>query len=186
MKGNQSILPAVRTVHGVKRPEHWKIVYGAAEMARVAWEHLKDQEDSFWIVEMDADRRLCKTQPTFLRDKPIMLNRGRVGFGLLSCVRNATKHKEGNGCYAVVHFCVEKFRNVDIRDVTTAKWIVNGQGCHCYVPDYVFTPKYDEMSRMFRVLDEWYFVDFIQLWRDGSFISFRESGLVEMDGGNRI
>ena len=189
MKGNQSILPAVRTVHGVKRPEHWKIVYGAAEMARVAWEHLKDQEDSFWIVEMDMDRRLCKSQPRFLRDRPISMKHGRVGYGLLSCVRNATNRGNGFGCYAVVHYCADHIRTVDIRDKKTAEWIVNGQGCNCFVSEYHFDTLWNDCNYMGMRglgLECQYFVDMIQLWRDGSFISFRESGIVEMDGGKRI
>lgn len=154
--------------------------FGAAQMARFVWDHVKGGRDSYWLVEMDSDRRLLNSRPRFLRDEPITLKRGRVGNGLLLHVMSATRGARELGCYGVVHFCGDGPKRIDVRDRWTCDKMVNGNGCHCYMPKWLLAGMYaGEWSYQF-------FVDMVLLWRDGDYLSFREAGVIEMDGGDEI
>ena len=157
------------TFAGVENQGSGNIAYGAAQMARFVLDHAKDQAGSFWFVEMDMDRRFRSAAPRFLRAHPSVINNGRVGNGVMMCAHNAARRMQGSGCYSVVHFCGGDSHKVNYRDRVTAERLVKGV-CGCYL-----TGLYDV-----------FFVDFIQIWRDGTFISFREHGVVEMDGGKNI
>jgi hypothetical protein len=171
----ECVMPNVNNVNPVGRGG---MAYGAAQLARFVWDHAKEKCDSYWYVEMDMDRYFTQSEPRFLRKKPISMKRGLVGNGLIMSAQSVARNHDGSMCWAVVHYCGNHLRKVDIRDLVSAKRMVNHYITGCDVPRSggFFMGQFNHV----------FFVDMILLWRDGSFISFRESGLVEMDGGDRI
>ena len=176
----ESVMPTVQNIPSVGRGG---MAYGAAQMARFVWNHAKEKRDSYWYVEMDMDRRFTQSEPRFLREKPISMKRGLVGNGLITSAQHVARSHDGSMCWAVVHFCGDHTRKADIRDVVSAKRMVSHSITGCVLPEYCLTSNHGFFMGKFTHV---FFVDMILLWRDGSFFSFRESGLVEMDGGDRI
>ena len=171
-----------QTVNGAARTARGGIVHGAAQMAAHVYDHAKGGKDSVWLVWMDEDRRLSwDLAPSCIQDRPA------TAAGLNARVRNVVKararRQEGLGCYAVVHYRSKDTARADAADKTVADWLANGYGVYNYLPDFMLTEKADgELSRGF---DWLFFVDYIVLRPDGGFLSMRESGMVEMDGGDR-
>lgn len=170
-----------QTVNGAARTARGGIVNGAAQMAAFVYDHARDGKDSVWLVWMDADRRLWDRVPFCIQDRPA------TAAGLNARVRNAVKgrncRQEGLGCYAVVHYRFKGGSGADAADKTVADWLANGYSVNNYLPDFMMTEKADLfLERGFNWL---FFVDYIVLRPDGSFTSMRESGMVEMDGGDR-
>ncbi len=169
-----------QTVNLVARTARGGIVYGAAQMAAHVYDHAKGGKDSVWLVWMDADRRLWDRAPHCIQDRP------STAAGLHARVRNAVKRnrqQEGLGCYAVVHYRPNAGAGADAADKTVADWLASGYSVHNYLPDYMLTEKADLF--LDRGFDRLFFVDYIVLRPDGGFTSMRESGIVEMDGGER-
>lgn len=176
----ESVMPTVQNIPSVGRGG---MAYGAAQMARFVWDHAKEKCDSYWYVEMDMDRHIAHSEPRFLRDKPISMKHGLVGNGLITSAQHVARKHDGSICWAVVHYCGNHARKVDIRDVVSAKRMVSHSITGCDLPEHCLT---DAGGFFMGHFNHVFFVDMILLWRDGSFLSFRESGLVEMDGGERI
>ena len=177
-----SVACKLRPVQDVTIPHRGGIVNGAAQIAKFVWNHVRGERDSFWFVEMDADRRLLISEPVLLREKPIAMKGGNVGNGLMTSVRARAEKIADSGCYAVVHFCRDAPKCVDIRDRVTAERL-RKKMFGCYLPKFLLTSEGEQYLNWARFV---FFVDMIQLWRDGSYISFREGGVVPMDGGEVI
>ena len=169
------------TVLGIKPQSTGNLAYGSAEIARFAWDRLKNESESYWLVDMNQDR-LFLDGPSFLTDKPITKKYGRVGNGVLMRVIHRA-NEGGYGCYAVIHFCGNSPVKVDLRDRVTCERLAQNNDCGCYLDQYRYR---DPESHWSRRLNKWFLADMILLWRDGSFTSLRESGLVQMDGGSTV
>ena len=171
-----------QTVSGVQRTVRGGIVYGAAQMAAYVYDRAKEKKnkDSTWLVWMDMDRHLLERAPQCIHDQPA------TAAGLYARIRNAVNKRwnleyDGGGCFAVVHFRPEADARADAADKTIANWLANGHSVNNYLPDFMLEKEADLFMNRF---DAWFFfVDYIVLRPDGGFISMRESGLVEMDGG---
>lgn len=172
-----------QTVDGAARTARGGIANGAAQMAAHVYDRAKGGKDSVWIVWMDADRRLWEQQPTCIQDRPA------TALGLRARVRNVVKgykrEQKELGCFAVVHYSPRAKDSADAADKKVAEWLANGQagGLHNYLPDYMLTEKADWFIE--NGMNWTFFVDYIVLRPDGGFLSMRESGMVEMDGGDR-
>lgn len=156
-----------------------RVAYGAAHIAGYALGRISGHPPGYWIVWMDEDRALMGP-PEFLTATPPTNNRGRIGNGVLMRVLNRTKHRPKWGCFAIVRFLGGDHIRVEERDVVTCERLVKNAS---YLPSYVMEHGTHYLGT------EWefqFFVDLILLRADSSFISFREAGLVKMDGGDEI
>lgn len=170
-----------QTVNGAARTSRGGIVNGAAQMAAHVYDHAKGGKDSVWLVWMDADRRLWDRVPSCIHDRPATTPEG-IRARVRNAVKGRNRQREGLGCFAVVHYRPKAGANVDAADRTAADWLANGNSVHNYLEQFMLDERADMFIKNFNWL---FFVDYIVLRLDGSFISMREAGIVEMDGGDR-
>lgn len=156
-----------------------RVAYGAAQIAGHALDAVSVHPAGYWIVWMNEDR-VMMGPPEFLTDTPPTNDRGRVGNGVLVRALNRAKGRRGWGCYAVVRFLGDGPRLVEERDVVTCERLSTNAS---YLPAYVMK---HGISFLGEDMGYRFFTDMMLVWGDGSFVSFRESGLVVMDGGNEI
>lgn len=156
-----------------------RVAYGAAQMAGHVRASASGRPAGYWIVWMDEDR-IIVGQPEFLTDTPPTNDHGRVGNGVLMRVLNRAKRRRGWGCYAAVRFLGDGPRLVDERDLVTCERLAKNAS---YLPAYAMK---HGISFLGQEIGYQFFADMMLLWGDGSFVSFRESGLVALDGGNEI